>query len=451
MGTTADRPGHGAGTGTAVPIGREEFDRQMARLGGFEPQPQLAVAVSGGADSMALCLLCHQWSQARGGSVLALTVDHGLRLESTAEAIAVGHQLQARGITHAILTWHGDKPATGLQDAARAARYRLLVDHAAGAGVLHVMLAHHREDQAETLLLRLARASGLDGLAGMAAIRELPALRLLRPLLSMPKARLVATAAAHGLSWHEDPTNTAERFARGRLRGAAAALGREGLTAAGLAETARRLGSARAALDEFTATLLARCTTLNPAGFAWLDPAPLTAATEEVSRRALARCLAVIGRADPPARRDRLDRLLDAIRQGLPHDRTLAGCRIVRHNRGLLVVREPAAIGAPVPLTPGQRLWWDRRFLVRLGTDRGCPVTLGALGLPGWADARDRVPAKHALAVPFLARAALPALRDDQGLLAVPHLGMARPDRPVIAEILFAPAVPLAGPTFGIA
>ncbi len=432
------------------PIGREEFERAMARLGGFEPQPRLAVAVSGGADSLALCLLCHHWTQARGGSVLAITVDHRLRLESTAEAVAVGAQLQDRGIAHAILTWHGDKPTAGVQAAARAARYRLLIRHAADAGFLHLMLAHHREDQAETLLLRLARSSGVDGLAGMAAIREVPELRLLRPLLSQPKARLVATAAAFGLAWHDDPSNTAPTYARGRLRGARTALEREGLTVEGLTETAHRLGFARAALEAATATLLGRAVTLDPAGFAWLEPESLAAAPEEVGRRALARCLAVVGRADPPPRRERLDRLLEAIGNGLSGGRTLAGCQIVPHHRWLLLVREPAAIADPEPLAPGHRLWWDRRFLIRLNPDTREPVVIGALGSRNWSEARDLIaPKLHALPAP--ARATLPALWGERGLLAVPSLGLSLPDRPVAAELLFAPAMPLAGPTFRVA
>jgi tRNA(Ile)-lysidine synthase len=437
--------------GDGRPIGSGEFAALMAGLGGFEPQPRLAVAVSGGADSLALCLLCHQWAEARGGSVLALTVDHRLRLESTAEAAAVNARLSARGIAHVILTWHGDKPVTGIQDAARAARYRLLIEHAAEAGLLHLMLAHHRDDQAETLLLRLSRASGLDGLAGMAAIRELPALRLLRPLLCQPKTRLEATLLAFGLTWHHDPSNLATTYARGRLRRATDTLGREGLTSRGLAETARRLGLARAALDDATAALLGRSAAVDPRGFVWLEPEPLAAAPGEIGRRALARCLAVVGRADPPPRREGLDLLFGAIGRGLPDGRTLAGCRILRHRHRLLVVREPADAAAPAALAPGRRLWWDRRFLIRLAPDAGNGVVIGALGDDGWLEARDRIDATRQPPVPAPARATLPALRDQHGLLAVPHLGISRSGRPATSDLLFAPAMPLAGATFGVA
>ncbi len=431
----------------ATAIGAAEFSALMARLGGFEPRPLLAVAVSGGADSLALCLLCHDWAGARDGSVLALTVDHRLRRDSTAEAMAVGAALGARGIGHRVLTWSGDKPATGLQEAARTARYRLLIDYAAHAGALHLLLAHHREDQAETLLLRLARGSGADGLAAMAAVREVPELRLLRPLLDQPKARLMATCAAAGLSWVEDPSNAAPRFARGRLRAARAVLDREGLTAAGLAVTAHRLGETRAALDDATARVLGRCCVLDPAGFAWLDREALLAAPVEIGRRALARCLATIGGAETPPRRERLDHLYETLGA-----RTLAGCRLVPRAGRLLVVREAAACAAALPLAPGERVWWDRRFRVGLESRPHSPgLSVGALGDEGWRCCREAITDEARRRVPEPARASLPALRDEAGVLAVPHLGFTRADTRLVADLLFVPATPLAGPPFGVA
>nr|WP_083901585.1 tRNA lysidine(34) synthetase TilS [Azospirillum sp. B4] len=130
------------------------FARLMAPLGPFETAPVLAVGVSGGRDSLALTLLAHRWAQARGGRIQAFTVDHALRPESAAEAAQVARWLAARGIDHAILTWEGPKPATGLQAAARQARYALLAAACRERGILHLCLAHHREDQAETVALR---------------------------------------------------------------------------------------------------------------------------------------------------------------------------------------------------------------------------------------------------------------------------------------------------------
>jgi tRNA(Ile)-lysidine synthase len=241
-----------------APLTGDEFARLLAPLGPFEPAPHLAVAVSGGADSLALALLADFWARERGGSVTALTVDHRLRPGSTDEAERVRAWLSARGIAHRILTWLGPYPLTDLQAAARAARYRLLADWCRDAGVLHLLIAHHRDDQAETLLLRLGRGSGAAGLAGMAALVEQPDCRLLRPFLSVPPARLRATLDALDQPWIEDPSNRNPVFARVRLRVARQMLDGLGLSPARLADTAGHLGRARAALEAATDALLAK-------------------------------------------------------------------------------------------------------------------------------------------------------------------------------------------------
>ena len=202
----------------ASPLDETRFAALMAALGPFERRPRLAVAVSGGPDSLALCLLAERWAQARGGATVGLIVDHGLRPESAREAGQVAAWLSARGIAQQVLSWQGAKPASGIQAAARAARYELLCAWCRAAGVLHLLTAHHRDDQAETVALRQARGSGADGLAGIAPVRELAGLRLLRPLLTVPKAALTALLAAAGQPWLEDPSNRAAAFARARLR-----------------------------------------------------------------------------------------------------------------------------------------------------------------------------------------------------------------------------------------
>src|SRR5262249_13344993 len=203
-----------------APLRAAEFDRLMQAVGPFESRPRVAVAVSGGSDSMALALLAHDWATRRGGEIAALTVDHGLRTEAAAEARQVGRWLRGRGIAHRILRWRPPPGALsgGMQAAARAARYRLLADWGRQRGGLHVALAHQREDQAETVLLRLARGSGLDGLAAMAPIAERAGVRLIRPLLPIPRARLRATLAGAQQSWVDDPSNDDPAHARIRMR-----------------------------------------------------------------------------------------------------------------------------------------------------------------------------------------------------------------------------------------
>src|SRR5579871_1101881 len=190
----------------------------MAGLGPFESRPRLGVAVSGGADSMALVLLCHRWAQARGGAVLAISIDHGLRSDSAVEVRQVGRWLKARGIAHTALAWHHEASGgAAIQARARAARYALLAEACRKRAILHLALAHHAGDQAETVLMRLARG-GIDGLAGMSEIATRDGLRLIRPLLGIEPARLRATLAAARQEWIEDPSNANPVFERVRWR-----------------------------------------------------------------------------------------------------------------------------------------------------------------------------------------------------------------------------------------
>ena len=422
----------------------------MARLGGFESAPRLAVGVSGGADSLGLVLLAHEWARGQGGSVLGLTVDHGLRPESSGEAERVGRWLAVRGIAHAVLRWDGDKPKTGIQAAARAARHRLLAERCSAEGILHLALAHHRDDQAETVLLRLARGSGIDGLAGMAPIRAAGPVRVIRPLLDLPHDRLVATCRAHGQDWIEDPSNRNPAFARARLRAAEDALSAEGLDADRLADTARRAARARAALEAGAASLLAGAAAVFPEGWIRLDPRPLRAAPEELGLRALVRCLLVVGGAPYPPKAEALERLFAEIMRGLDGGRTLGGCRILPRRGGLVIAREPAAATERATICPGETLWWDRRFTVRLGPDGQGAFTVARLGDDAWKSALALDPESDAFGLPQPARASMPALWDEHGLAAVPGLGIFRKESSGSAEVFFTPPVPLAGPAFPV-
>ncbi len=417
----------------------------MARLGPFERGPRLAVAVSGGADSMALALLAAAWAAAAGGTLTALTVDHRLRPAAAEEAAQVAAWLGARGIAHRTLRLDTPLPPRSVQAAARTARYRLLEAWCAEAGVLHLLLAHNREDQAETLLLRLARGSGLDGLAGMAPVAERTSCRLLRPLLGVPRARLEATLLEAGQDWIEDPSNRDPAYLRVRLRRAEALLAEAGLNSARLAATAVRLGRARTALEAGVATVLARAALVHPAGFVRLDPAALMAAPEEIGLRALAAVLALVGGALYPPRLERLERLYRALPEGVGSGRTLGGCRLLAQRGRLLVCREPAAVAPPVPALPGVVVHWDGRFCLYLPTAAPEGLSLGALG----AAKLDVVPA-----LPAVARAGLPALRDDRSVAAVPALGYVREGFGVgwlaAARLSFRPSRPLSGSGFTV-
>ncbi len=400
----------------------------------------MAVAVSGGPDSMCLCLMADAWARVRGGAVSALTVDHGLRATSALEARQVGGWMSARRIDHHVLTWTGPKPATGIQEAARAARYQLLGDWCRSAGALHLLVAHHRDDQAETVSLRQARGSGADGLAGMAAVRELTGLRLLRPLLRVSKARLLATLEAAGQPWLEDPSNVAPAFARSRLRVGAP------LEVRRLARQAAEQARVRAENDRSAASWLAAHARIDPAGFATLAPAALAAAPCGIRRRAIRDIVRSVGGREYAPREARLDRLLERFPAGLAAGRTLGGCRILPWRDAILICREPQAIEEAVPLAPGSPVLWDGRFRIELsGAAPALMVRafaragLGALAAP--PDLR-RLPAP--------VRPSLPSLWHGDELVAVPHLGAILPAlaRNASVRVRFSPAWPLAGAPF---
>ncbi|EKV31363.1 tRNA(Ile)-lysidine synthetase [Caenispirillum salinarum AK4] len=400
--------------GTARPVSAEDFAARMAPLGPFERPPRLAVAVSGGADSLALALLAHEWAAHRGGSVLALTVDHGLRPEAAEEARAVGRRLAARGIDHAILTNEGPAPHANVQAEARGLRYRLLLERCRGEGILHLLTAHHREDQAETLLLRLGRGSGLRGLSAMAPVAEMAEARVLRPLLDVPRASLSATCAGAGVKWVDDPSNRDRRHARVRARALLPALetAEIGLTATRLAQTAARLGRARAAEDEAVAALLAEAATVHPLGHATLDPDPFADAPEEIALRALSRVLACIGGS---AHTPRLDGLEQAFARLGTAELTVAGCRVVHRQKRWIVCREAGRAAPPAPLPAGR---WDGRWCWVPGSDRP-DIHVGALGEAGLP----AVPKEVRRALPSVVVQALPAVWKDGGVIGLPGLG----------------------------
>ena len=443
--------------GSDAPLLPVEFDRLMQAVGPFESRPRVAVAVSGGSDSMALALLAADWATRRGGAITAITVDHGLRAEAAAEARRVGRWLRARGVVHRILRWRPPAGALsgGLQAAARAARYGLLTDWCRRHGVLHLALAHQQEDQAETLLLRLARGSGLDGLAAMAPIAERAGVRLIRPLLPITRARLRATLAAARQPWIDDPSNDDPAHARIRIRRLLPDLAAEGLDAARLAATTSHLGRARAAIDDAVADLLAKAALVHPAGYVRLDAAALRSAPAEVSLRALARCLLVVGGSEYVPRLDRLERLHGKMRGGaLAGGATLAGCLVVPRGGTLLVCREPAMAAEEAVIAPGATVLWDGRFRVSLEPDGGARrprLVVRRLGVEGWRAIAARDPGLRGHPIPPPVRPSLPALWGARGVLAVPHLDNAGRHPHMIVTAAFLPGMPLAGASFAVA
>ena len=217
----------------------------------WKAAPALVLAVSGGPDSLALMWLAARWRRAltRGPRLIAVTVDHGLRPEAAREARDVKRLARTLDLPHRTMRWNGAKPKTGLPAAARTARYRLLVQAARANGATHILTAHTRDDQAETLLMRMLRGSGIAGLAAMARETEREGLMLARPLLDISKSQLVATLGKAKIAFADDPTNRDQSFTRPRLRALMPALAEEGGDSRNLARLATRLARANAAIE----------------------------------------------------------------------------------------------------------------------------------------------------------------------------------------------------------
>jgi tRNA(Ile)-lysidine synthase len=278
----------------------------------------------------------------------AATVDHGLRPGSREEAERVAGWARACGFGHRILQWDGRKPATRIQETARAARYALLCARAREIGAQLLVTAHTLDDQAETVLMRMAHGSGLAGLAGMSPALQRDGVHHVRPLLGIAKARLVATCQARGWPYIDDPSNADPRFARTRWRRLAALLATEGLTAGRLAKLAERLRSAENALEANTAAAFRQASIGSGQDASVLDMTRIVRGEpREIGLRLLRRALPERSEGEPraPIRLERLEAAFDALSEafaaGVKLRRTLGGAVLTYDGKGrLTVVRE---------------------------------------------------------------------------------------------------------------
>ena len=303
----------------------------MAAMGA--PWPG-AVALSGGGDSLGLMHLLADWSRARGlEPPVALIVDHALRKGSAGEAKRAAAFARKAGLSTHILTRKGAAPKSGIEAAARDARYGLMGAWLRKQGIATLYVGHTLDDQAETFLLRLGRGSGLDGLSAMRTLAPFPLpefadLNLARPLLSLPRTSLRAYLDRIGQDWLEDPMNSEARFARSRIRTLMPALEAAGLSPARIADAAGHLSRARQALELATGAVLARAARPQD-GRVLVDARALLAAPREIGLRALAALLMAVSGAAYRPRFEALERLFDRIARGeLGRGATLHGCRL---------------------------------------------------------------------------------------------------------------------------
>lgn len=407
-------------------------DDEIARL--FEPlknHKAIAVGVSGGPDSMALMLLLVRWRVILGQQapdVWVLSVDHGLRREARDEVAEVGNMARKWGLKHQAFVWENAKDtSSNVQARAREARYGLMSAWCEHQQISHLLVAHTLNDQAETVLLRLARGSGVDGLSAMDRHNVWGKTVIYRPLLAVARKRLLQLLSEIDCSYVDDPSNHDPKYDRVQVRDALNVLAPLGITPQKLADTAGRLREARRALDVMTQDAFLCGVEMFDAGYSILDPQILVQSPPEIQRRLLGRLLRSIAGSSYPPEQASLESLLGWIGKTDLPARTLGGCLLMHRRNKVWVMRETGRGVLPeLNLVPGGHALWDNRFNVSMGDSARQPMMVKALGVAAFAQlkAADKSRAQF----PSVLGAGLPSFWLEQKLMAVPHLEFRSPE-----------------------
>ncbi|MDG6095365.1 tRNA lysidine(34) synthetase TilS [Acetobacter sp. AN02] len=380
----------------------------------------MALAVSGGGDSMALAWLASRWRR----NLLALIVDHGLRPESAEEARLTARRLGELNIPSRILTLSGLLPGPGIAARARRARYEALFRACREAGATSLLLGHQADDQAETVVIRQETHSGPDGLAAMAVVSWGADVRLVRPLLGESRAGLRDLLRAAGVSWEDDPSNENRAAARVRIRQDICGTDRRD----GLLRLAREAGAVRQDHAAGLAEELACIATFYAEGWVRLERLP--------SPPAMAALIRTLGGHVYPPPREAVDRLLaSAGPASAGRGATLAGLCLRCFPAGLFLFREVAAMAGACPARNGAL--WDGRFVLR--TQTPCPPGLEIRAAGTGLARRERC------GLPALLCATLPALWSGACRVAVPHLDLRTDEALRDVRFVFRPAIPATG------
>ncbi|MEC7488117.1 MAG: tRNA lysidine(34) synthetase TilS [Pseudomonadota bacterium] len=445
---------------TCTALNKDEFDQLMEAAAPFCSRDRVAVAVSGGPDSTALLLLLRGWTVTTGRSLIALTVNHDLRTDAAKEAEQVANWCKKIGIEHQILRWTGKKPETGLQAAARKARYRLMEHWCRENGVGDLCVGHTQNDQVETFLFRMSRGSGPDGLAAMPLVAFHGDIRIVRPLLTITRSRINATLDEAAQPSIEDPMNADRRYARTVIRHQVERLQKLGVSLSDVAVAARLFGEVRTKNETATSDLYRRIVVLHSAGYADIDATEWRDANAEVASRLIAALIQKIGGGDYFPRRERLERIVNALERDTDLTRTLGGCKISARGEVIRVQREHRAIRAKVSVAPGGFAIWDGRFELEFSKNvqpRKNMMEVRALGEQGWQvlvttpSVRERIDRYRN--IPVSALYALPAVWGGEMIAEVPHLSYSIDEtiENIVSSVGIRRRPPLESPPFWVA
>ncbi len=434
-------------------ISFSEFGKIFSNFGPFESNPEIAVGVSGGADSLLLVLLLQQWVLKKNGKLTALIVNHNLRSGSMAEIKILKGWLRKYKINYKVFHWVGKKPKTRIQEIARSVRLKMLTDWCFQNGIIHLCLAHNLDDQAETFLIRLSRGSGVYGLSAMAPISVYKHVRLLRPFLFFGKERIILTLEKMKQDWIEDPSNKNTNFQRVRIRNIRSILGEEGIDNNKLSQTSKNLGRAKAAILDNVSSLAAESVSIYPEGYVILHRGKFLKAPEEIRLKLLSHILmCVSGKEFPPRLKnlEKLDRVLCSSRKNFGS--TLHSCQIESLKKSIpdnkiIFFREMASIQDKKILLNGKSCIWDNRFQVSCDIKiKNTMIYCTKLGADGLKQVLKFFPDAGGSSIPYKVKLALPSVWAGRSLLSVPHLNFRKLAKNVVfndSSAAFKPSVSL--------
>lgn len=362
------------------PVGAPDLASLFAPVSGSQV---LGLAVSGGVDSLALMILAARWAAPLSAAprLIVYTLDHELRAEAKAETAFVQAAAEELGLEVRVLHWGGDKPKSGLQAAARAARYQIIGAAMAQDGAEILLTAHHLQDQAETVLMRMAHGSGLNGLGGIRAFSNVENVHLFRPLLGVQRNVLEAVVQSTGLTPVQDPSNMDMNFERVRWRNMQTQLGALGLDGDAIGLFAKRAQRADSALQTMCHDLFDQLAKIDNLGVLRLEHEKLMSQPQEVQLRLVQLALRCVGGGNKPFALQQIERLGAELThvQGF-RSVTLLGCYITLNKGQIVISREAARVpSGSLEIAPGQSLTWDNRFELLNNSNHLVTVCAGAL------------------------------------------------------------------------